>query len=166
MKKRITARTLAYGAILIALNIVITRLLSINVFTVRIGFNFIPVAVGAIMFGPVTGAVLSVIADVAGMLLTGGMPWLGFTVNAALYGITYGLFLYKKDVNVKNLTICVVLQAVIIDAFLGAVWYNHYMGTPFWGALGARAIDAVLMIPIKILVIKYMYKLIGDRIKV
>lgn len=166
MKKTITPKVLAYGAILVALNIVLTRLLSINVFTVRIGFNFIPVALGSIMFGPVLGAVLSVIADVVGMLLSGGMPWLGFTINAALYGISYGVFLKKDKFLTKNLVLCVVLQAIIIDSTLGAVWYNHYMGTPFLPALGARAIDAAAMVPVKILVIKYMYKLIGDRIKV
>lgn len=166
MKTRITPRILAYGAILVALNIVLTRLLSINVFTVRIGFNFIPIALGSMMFGPCVGAVLSVIADVLGMLMSGGMPWLGFTINAALYGISYGLFLQKDRFSTKTLFVCVFLQAIIIDAFLGALWYYHYIGTPFWAALGARAIDAVAMIPVKILVIKYMYKLIGDRIKV
>lgn len=166
MKKTITSKVLAYGAILCALNIVLTRLLSINVFTVRIGFNFIPIAIGSILFGPLIGAVLSVVADVLGMLMSGGMPWLGFTINAALYGISYGVFLKKERFSTKNLVICVILQAIIIDATLGAVWYNHYMGTPFLPALGARAIDAAAMIPVKILVIKYMYKLIGDRIKV
>lgn len=166
MKKALTAKVLAYGAILVALNIVLTRLLSINVFTVRIGFNFIPIALGSILFGPVIGAALSVVADVLGMLMSGGLPWLGFTINAALYGISYGLFLKKDKFRTKNLVICVILQAVIIDATLGAVWYNHYIGTPFLPALGARAIDAFAMTPVKILVIKYMYKLIGDRIKV
>ncbi len=166
MKFRLTPKVLAYGAILVALNIVLTRLLSINVFTVRIGFNFIPVALGSMMFGPMPGAILAVIADVLGMLMSGGMPWLGFTVNAALYGISYGLFLQKDRFSTKNLIICVILQAIIIDASLGALWYYHYIGTPFWAALGARAIDATAMIPVKILIIKYMYKLIGDRIKV
>ncbi len=166
MKKTITPKILAYGAILVALNIVLTRLLSINVYTVRIGFNFIPVAFGSILFGPLIGAVLSVIADVLGMLMSGGMPWLGFTINAALYGISYGVFLKRDRFSTKNLVFCVILQAIIIDAFLGAVWYNHYMGTPFFPALGARAVDAAAMIPVKILIIKYMYKLIGDRIKV
>ena len=166
MKFRVTPRILAYGAILVALNIVLTRLLSINVFTVRIGFNFIPIALGSMIFGPSIGALLAVIADVLGMLMSGGMPWLGFTVNAALYGISYGLFLQKDRFSTKKLIICVILQAIIIDATLGALWYNHYVGTPFWAALGARAVDAAAMIPVKILVIKYMYKLIGDRIKV
>ncbi len=166
MKTRITSRVLAYGALLCALNIVLTRLLSINVFTVRIGFNFIPVALGSILFGPVIGAVLAVLADVSGQLMAGGIPWLGFCINQTLYGISYGIFLKKERYSFKNLVICVILQAIIVDATLGALWYFHYIGTPFLAALGARAIDAAIMIPVKIVVIKYMYKLIGDRIKV
>ena len=163
MKK---TKILAYGALLIALNIVITRLLSINIFTVRIGFGFLPVAFGSIWFGPLWGAILAVIADVSGMLLSGGMPWPGFTLSAALYGITYGLFLHKREINFKNLALCVILQAIFIDAHLGAVWYNYYAGTPFLAALLSRSIDALCMIPVKIIVIKYVYKFTGDRIKI
>ena len=166
MKTKITTKTLVYGAILVALNIVITRLLSINIGVVRIGFNFVPVVLGAYLFGPVTGAVLAVIADVLGMLMSGGFPWLGFCVSQALYGLSYGFFFYKRKQSSRALIVCVIFQAVVIDAFLGAVWYNLHAGAPFWASLGARAIDAAAMIPVKIVIIKYMLKLVGDRIKV
>jgi len=178
--KKITTKTLAYGAILIALNIVITRLLSINVGVVRIGFNFIPVVLGSYFFGPLVGAVLAALADVLGMLMTGGLPWLGFTISQALYGLSYGVLFYKikkssnglylskrQDChNIKALSVLVVLQAIVIDAILGALWYRLHAGAPFFASLGARAIDALSMIPVKIVVIKYMIKLVGDRIKV
>lgn len=164
--QKITTKTLAYGAILIALNIVITRLLSINVGVVRIGFNFIPVVLGSYFFGPLIGAVLAVLADTLGMLMTGGLPWLGFTVSQALYGLSYGFFFYKRKKNTKAVIVCVVLQAIFIDAILGALWYKLHAGAPFFASLGARSVDALVMIPIKIIVIKYMIKLVGDRIKI
>lgn len=164
--QKITTKTIAYGAILIALNIVITRLLSINAGVVRIGFNFIPVVLGSYLFGPVTGAVLAVIADVLGMLMSGGLPWLGFCISQALYGFTYGFFFYKRKKNTKALVVCVVFQAIFIDAILGALWYKLHAGAPFFASLGARSIDALVMIPVKIIVIKYMLKLVGDRIKI
>lgn len=164
--QKITTKTLAYGAILIALNIVITRLLSINVGVVRIGFNFIPVVLGSYFFGPFIGAILAVLADALGMLMTGGLPWLGFTVSQALYGLSYGFFLYKRKKNTRAIIVCVVLQAIVIDAVLGALWYKLHAGAPFFASLGARSVDALVMIPIKIIVIKYMIKLVGDRIKI
>lgn len=165
-KKENGVRLLAYGAILIALNIVITRLLGINAGPVRISFTFAPLALGAIIFGPFIGAGLALVADVLGQLLTGGLPWLGFCISTVLYGLSFGFFLYKKPKTWLRISICVVLQQIIIDAILGSLWFYHYMGTPFVSALLLRGLDALCMIPVEIVVIKYMLKFVGDRIKV
>ncbi len=165
MNQKSNVKLLTYGAILIALNIVITRLLSINIGPVRIGFNFIPIAFGSFFFGPWIGAALALVADVLGQLLTGGMPWLGFCLNTVLYGVSYGLFFYKKSKNVISLTICIVLQAVIVETLFGALWFYHYIGTPFLYALWTRGADALLMIPIKVFTLKYLWKYIGERVK-
>ncbi len=165
MKKQ-NGKILAYGAILIALNIVMTRLLSINIGPVRIGFNFLPIALGSFLFGPWLGAIFALVADVLGQLLTGGMPWLGFCINTAIYGISFGLFFYKKPVTTYRLIVCIVLQAVIVDALLGSLWFYHYMGTPYISALLMRGVNALCMIPVKIIVIKYVWKYLGERLKV
>ena len=156
---------LAYGALLIALNIVITRLLSFNFGPVRIGFTFVPLSLGAMLFGPITGAALALVADVLGQLLTGGLPWAGFCISTVLYGLSFGAFLYKKPKTWGRIALCVVLQEVLIDALLGAFWFYHYMGTPYLSALLMRGIDALCMIPVEIIVIKYMWDYIGERMK-
>ena len=166
MKKNFSVKILTYGAILIAANIVITRLLGYNVGPVRISFTFAPLSLGSILFGPLWGAALALIADVLGQLLTGGLPWLGFCISTVLYGLSYGAFLYKKPHTWTRISVCVILQQIFIDAALGSFWFYHYMGTPFLGALTMRGLDALCMIPVEIIVIKYMLKFIGDRIKV
>lgn len=165
MKTKNRVRFITYGALLIAVNIVITRIFAINVGVVRISFTFVPQALGSMLFGPWVGAVLALLADVLGQLMTGGMPWLGFCISTVLYGISYGAFLYKRPKTYKNIIICVVLQQIFVDALLGSLWFYHYMGTPFLGALAARSIDAVAMIPVKIFVIKYIRKFAGEKIK-
>ncbi|MBQ3181145.1 MAG: folate family ECF transporter S component [Clostridia bacterium] len=166
MKKNLSVKILAYGAVLIAINIVITRLLGYNVGPVRISFTFLPLALGSILFGPFLGAVFALIADVLGQLITGGRPWLGFCISTVLYGVSFGAFLYKKPKTWIRISVCVILQQVFIDALLGSFWFYHYMGTPFIGALTMRGLDALVMIPVEIIVIKYMLKFIGERIKV
>ncbi len=162
MKK---SRLLAYGAILIALNIVITRLLSIPAGPVRIGFTFAPLSLGAMLFGPFLGAALALVADVLGQILTGGLPWAGFCLSTVLYGLSFGAFLYKKPKSWGRIALCVILQQIIIDALLGSLWFYHYMGTPFLSALLMRGVDALCMIPVEIIVIKYMWEYIGERMK-
>ena len=166
MKKNLTVKFLVYGAVLIALNIVITRLFGYDAGPVRISFTFVPLSLGSIMFGPFWGAVLALIADVLGQFLKGSPPWLGFCISTVLYGLSFGLFLYKKEKSLFKITLCVILQQIFIDAILGSFWFYHYMGTPFSAALLARGIDALCMIPVEIIVIKYMCKLLGDKLKV
>lgn len=164
MKKHFTVKTLVTSALLVALNIVITRLLSINLDPVRIGFGFLPIALGSMLFGPVTGTVISLVADILGAVLQGLGVWPGFILSAGLYGLTYGLFLYRHQKSFKNIIICVVFQAIFIDAFLGALWYSVYTSMTFSVALAGRSINAIAMIPVKIITIKYLWQYVGERL--
>lgn len=163
MKKYFTVHTLVVSAVLIALNIVITRLLSVDVGAVRIGLGFIPIALGSMIYGPVPGAVIAGVSDLLGALLQGKGYWPGFGLSAVLMGVTYGLFLYRREKSYKNIILCVVLQAVVIDALLGALWYQIFGGTPFVAALMMRSVDAFVMIPVKIILIRYLWIYIGKR---
>lgn len=164
MKKYFTVHTLVVSSVLIALNIVITRLLSIDIGAVRIGLGFIPIALGAMLYGPVPGAVIAFLADLLGALLQGKGYWPGFALSAILLGATYGIFLYKRKKSYKTITICVVLQAIFIESLLGALWYKIFGGTPFFAALSMRALDAAVMIPVKVFLISYLWNYIGKRI--
>lgn len=164
MKKQISVRMLVTMALLVAMNIVLTRLLSIDIGPVRIGVGFIPIALGAMMYGPVPGAIIAVVADVVGAILQGKGYWFGFSLSAALLGTSYGLFLYGKEKSYRAITLCVVLQAVLIDALLGALWHNLFAGTPYIGALVARSLDALAMIPVKIILIRYLWIFVGARV--
>ena len=164
MNQKFSVKTLVISAVLVALNIVITRLLSVNIGPVRIGLGFIPIAFGSMLFGTFWGMAISVVADVLGAVLSGTGYWPGFGLSAALYGVTYGLFLYRHEKSVKNITLCVVLQAIIIDTLMGALWYNVYAGMAFSAALIGRAINAFAMIPVKIVLIRYLWRYIGVRV--
>lgn len=165
MKKHFTVSTLSGSAALIALNIVITRFLSVTVGPVRIGFGFIPIAFGSMLYGPVVGTAAAVIADVLGAIMQGTGYWPGFGLSAALYGITYGLFLHQREKSCKNIMACVILQAAAIDALMGALWYFVYAGMAFSVALIGRSINAVVMIPVKAVTIRYLWKYAGTRIE-
>ncbi|MBQ4087504.1 MAG: folate family ECF transporter S component [Clostridia bacterium] len=164
MKKHFNVHTLVFSAVLVALNIVITRLLSVDVGAVRIGLGFIPIALGSMLYGAVPGATIAVIADILGAILQGKGYWIGFGLSAALMGLTYGWFLYGKEKTFRRISLCVILQAIFIDALLGALWYRIFGGTPFLAALGMRAVDAAVMIPVKILLIRYLWVYVGARI--
>lgn len=158
MKKPFSLQTLTWGAALVAINIVLTKFLSITLAFVRIGFNFLPISFGSVLFGPVTGGLLAVLADVLGVIIVGEPFYWGYSVSAFLYGFTYGFFLYKREKNAKNITLCIMLQTIFIDILLGAYWANLFFGKPYFIALLLRGADAIPMVFVKIYMIKHLWK--------
>lgn len=90
-------RPMVFIAILVAIEVVLTRFFAIETPIIRVGFGFVPIALSAIIFGPIIGGITAATADVLGMLLfPKGVYFPGFTLSAFLTGLTYGLFLYNK----------------------------------------------------------------------
>ena len=79
---------------LIALEVVLERLIAINLLTFKLNLAFIPVGIAAYLFGPIGGMLCYGLGDVVGALLfpTGGYNPL-FTLTAGLTGLIFGLFL-------------------------------------------------------------------------
>ena len=84
-------------AMLIAIEIVLSRFLSISTPIVKIGFDFAPMALAGILFGPWYGCAVGFLADFLGAnMFPIGPYWPGFTLVAGLTGFTYGLLLHHK----------------------------------------------------------------------
>lgn len=62
-------KVLVMMALFVAMEVILTRFLSIQTPTIRIGFGFVPIALSAILLGPWRGGLTAVLADLLGMLL-------------------------------------------------------------------------------------------------
>jgi ECF transporter S component (folate family) len=115
-------RILAQVALLIALEIVLNRYGSINTTWLKIGFSFLPMALCAMLFGPLWAAGAYAIADFTGYWLNPLGPYHpGFTVCAALMGLVYGLFLYRNTFSLQTHS-----QAVSFEMKLGWERYRFF----------------------------------------
>ncbi len=165
-QKYLSTKKLVMVSLLIALNIVIVRFISIQTPIVRIGFGFIPTALCSMLFGPVWGAASAFLADFLGMVINShGMTYFpGFGINEALYGLTYALFLYKREKSYKNIILCVVLQGILINSGLGTLWATILYHNPVWTTLLTRSVNMLVMIPIKVIMIKYIWEFVGKYV--
>lgn len=152
-------------ALLIALNITLARFASFQTLSVRISFGFLPTSLCSMLFGPWVGALSAFAADFLGMLINSkGMAYFpGYGISEALYGITYALFLYRREKNYVNIVLCVVVQALCIGIGLGSLWNWILYQNPYWTTLLTRLPSTLAMIPIKIFGIRYMWKLLGEH---
>ncbi|MGI6204478.1 MAG: folate family ECF transporter S component [Anaerovoracaceae bacterium] len=159
MKKSLTTQ-LVTMAFLIALEIILTRFLSINLQYVRIGFGFVPVAVAAIMYGPLWAGVGYAIGDVLGMMIFPTGPYFpGFTLTAFIIGVIYGLFLHNRKINIPNVTAAVVTVNVSCTLLLNTYWLTLLYGNAtFLALLPARIAEACILCAVEVPIIIALWK--------
>lgn len=158
MKKNST-RTLAQLAVLIALEVVLSRFLSINLWSNKIGFAFVPVAVTAMLYGPLTTGVTAAIADVIGAaLFPSGAFFPGFTLTAFLNGIVYSLAFHKRR-TAPRILLGVIARELGFSLFLNTLWISVMYGSPYFPLLiGSRLWQCLIMVPVQFVVIFVLSK--------
>lgn len=164
MKKLNTRMITAIGA-LVAMEVVLSRFLSINAPSVKIGFAFVPCALCAVIFGLGPTVILEVLADLLGAtLFPSGSFFPGFTVTAALRGLTYGLLLSKKQTPARIL-MCVLINQLVLGLCVNTLWISILYGSSFTALLVTRVVQCAVLIPVEFVVITAIVKF-GKRIKV
>ena len=89
-KKKIPVKNIALMGLLIALQIVFVRFLSIQTWNLKISFGFLPLVMAAIILGPVESAVVGAAADFLGAVIFPTGPYFpGMTITALLTGIVW-----------------------------------------------------------------------------
>lgn len=147
-------------AFLIALDIILTRFLSINTQFLRLSLGMLPVAIAGAAFGPVWGGVCGGIGDLLGVLLfPSGAFFPGFTLTAVLTGVIYGLFLYRK--NEHRLLLNTILATLVVcigcNLMLDTLWLDIMYGSGFIAILPARLVKCAASIPIYSIAIYFVW---------
>ncbi len=149
----ITTHKLVIMAMLIALQVILSRFLSINLWNLKIGFGFVPIVICAIMLGPLCTCLTATVSDVIGAILfPSGTFFPGFTFTAALTGLIFGHCLYKKQ-DMKNILFSVLLYEIVCSLLLNTYWISLMYGTPFAALLPPRIIQSIGMGVVQVIVI-------------
>ncbi len=155
-------------AVLLAMQIILSRFLSVKTPIIKISFAFVPSMLCAIWLGPKWTVLLNVLADVIGATLFPTGPYfVGYTISTAISGLIYGLLIYKKDsesfsdkVFIIRVIIAVLLVNFIVNLGLNTLWTSITSGKAFKAIFVTRFIKQVIMIPINILVITFIERIL------
>lgn len=171
--KKLNSKSIAYYALLIALNVVLSRIGSIRiggggVEFVRIGFGAFPVVFAGIIFGPLAGGIIGAIGDIVGILISPMGPYLPhFTLNAALTGIIPGIVMIKCK-NKKcmasfwKLTLAISAGQILSGTILWAYFMHSLFGMSYAAILPTRIISQLVNIPIYV----YMTRVLVTRLPI
>lgn len=139
-------------ALLIAVEIVLSRFLSIPTPITKISFAFLPIAITAMLFGPLYAGIAAVLADFIGATMFPTAPFFpGFTLTAFLTGLIYGLFLYKRPITFLRVICAVLLIAIALHLGLNTVWIKMITGKAVFAILPARLLQTAIMLPVQVL---------------
>ena len=166
MDKKFDVKKLIQISLLIAIEIILTRFCSIQTPIVRIGFGFLPIAIIALLYGPLSAGIAYAIGDLLGlMIFPSGAFFPGFTVTAFLTGVTYGVFLYNKPVTWPRIIGAACTVCLILNLGLDTLWLSIIMGKGYIALLPTRILKAVLMIPVQTFIIGIIWKKVVVKFK-
>lgn len=167
-KTRLTTEVIVITGFMTALSIVLSKLVSINISFLRIGFGFLPIAVLAIMYGPVIAAIGYGLADLIGAwLLPTGAFFPGFTVSAVLTGLIFGWVLYRREVTFVRALAASALVCLAVNLLLNTWWLTFIIGKGFKALLASRAVKEIVAIPVMavmiVLIDRYVLRQVKNR---
>ncbi len=120
--RRMTARTLAYCALLAAISVVLARLIipMPNV-TTRFSLEAVPIFMAGMLFGPVAGGLVGFTADAVGCLFSGFGYNPIFCVPPILYGVFGGVF--RRWLG-KGVTLPRLLASMLPPVIMGSILWQ------------------------------------------
>ncbi len=154
-KPKFTTQTTTVMAMLIALNIILSRVLAINLNEfMRISFAFLPTAMAGLLLGPVPAMIIAGLADILGYLLNPlGVYHFGFTLTAILAGLIYGLCFYQRDVKIWHVLVAKFLIDLFLNIGLNTIWIHQLYGKGILVLLPSRAYKNLFQYPIDVILL-------------
>ena len=152
MNNRFSAKSFTLLGVLIAMEIVLSRFLSIHTWNVKISLSFIPIVIAAMLLGALEAGLVAAIGDILGAFMFPVGPYFpGFTATAFITGVIFALFLKKKQSIVR------ILFAVLLVQIIGCLMMNTYFisvlyGAPFKALFVTRIYQAVVMAAVQVTV--------------
>lgn len=161
MKKVNNVRIMAFTGVLIAMNIVLARLLAINIGpTLRITVSQTPVYLAGFWFGPIVGGICGFLGDLIGSLIQGYAPNPFISVSAILAGVLPGLVRHFME---KKPEIWKVFATIAVHGLVGALGFtciglHIYYDTPWSVLYATRVVQTIALTVVNTVLVFFLYR--------
>ena len=139
-KQKSMTHRLVLMAMFVAVQIILSRFLSINLWNLKIGFSFIPIVLAGILLAT---------------LFPIGAFFPGFSLTSFITAFGYGFFLHKNQ-SMKNIVAAVLFSEIVGTIFLNTLWISILYGAPFVAVLIPRLAQAAGMGVVEVLCICFI----------
>ena len=150
---------LAVSAMLLAICLVLSYFGNISITflgtnVIKLSFTMIPIALAAMLYGPVPAGIIGALSDIIGFMLAPMGAYIpGFTISMLLIGFVYGVAFYAEKQTVLRTVITQAVVSAFISVLLGSLWFVLFYGFTPATALSVRGIKELVMYPINVALI-------------
>ena len=167
MKKN-TTRTVVLTAMLVALQVVFSKFLMIQVTpSIRFSIDSVPIQLAGLWLGPVAGAAVGFVADMAGTILfpTAGAWYPPLTLGFVMIGLVAGLFrgFVLKKPSLWRAALAVALAEAVGSLFFKTQALAWLRGIPFSVQFAARLLPVIINTVLDALIVFALNRLLYAR---
>ena len=128
---KISTKKIAISAMLIAFDVIFTRVLALNMPLTKISLGFAAVMVCGMLYGPGWAARCAGLGDLVGSLLfPTGAYFPGFTVTAAIGGAILGAALYNRRLKLSGCILTAFVNGLVVSLILNTTMISLVFGPP------------------------------------
>ena len=161
--KKISVRMIVHLALFISIDIVLTRFVApLYSQWMRISLSFIPIAMCAIMYGPVWAAFVGCMADFIGFWLNPiGAYYPPLLITIILNAINYWFWLNPKaSPGIVSTTCAAAVSSFILSLGLQTLWLSMLYTSPYLPMFYTRIFQAVVVFGLQSLFLPLLVKVI------
>ena len=161
-----SVRNLVMMALLVAIQIILARYLSIQSETFRISFETIPLALAGMWLGPLSGIIVAFVADLLGTLLSGiGVPFMPLSLGPMFFAWFCGVsakYVFRSSLaetrDAWKVLLTTLLAGVLNSLVIGVATFTWYqiavMGTEgsFWTLAWINFLSRLVTKPLTIVI--------------
>ena len=153
--QRWNVKTLVFMALFVALDLVVGRLLSIDLGPYLISFGSVVLILSGLWLGPVAGGICGFGADIIGCFMKGYTVNPVITLAAVMWGVIPALMkgLFSSSEKAKNkriawLSVSVVLTGALSSLVTTTAGLVLILGYNFYAIMPGRLVQFVIMMPL------------------
>ena len=147
---KVNTKKIIIIAMLVAFDVIFSRLLAVNVLIAKVGLGFAAIGVCAMLYGPAWAGVCAALSDLVGALLfPTGAYFPGFTVTAAMTGVIFGLFLYKQRPKLRQCFFAALTNCLLITLICNSIMIAVVFGPPLMPLIATRSVETAVMLAIQ-----------------
>lgn len=157
-----SVKTLVFMALLVALNLILTRIISLDLGPFRVTIGPVCTIMAGLWLGPVAGATCGFCADIIGALLKGYAINPFITMSAMVWGIIPALMKYfyrnrSKGIKIAILAVSIALSSISATLLLNTIGLVLINGYSLAAILPGRILQLVFNIPMYTIIVSILY---------